>query len=132
MNIRHVEKIASELVQIHEAYDKEVWNWTTSILMERFELDVKQLGAGHLLELLEKWESETIKMDKMILNDASKEFDNSSKIGFGLDGDAEIRDMDFEAVRGTLGENKFILGIEEEIKQTGLKANELKKLIQDL
>jgi len=131
-SINSLEKIASELVQIHEAYDKEVWNWTTSILMERFELDVKQLGAGHLLELLEKWESETIKMDKMILNDASKEFDNSSKIGFGLDGDAEIRDMDFEAVRGTLGENKFILGIEEEIKQTGLKANELKKLIQDL
>jgi NDP-sugar pyrophosphorylase family protein len=131
-SINSLEKIASELVQIHAAYDKEVWNWTTSILAERFELDVKQLGAGHLLELVEKWESETIKMDKMILNDASKEFDNSSKIGFGLDGDTEVRDMDFEAVRGTLGENKFILGIEEEIKQTGLKANELKKLIQDL
>ena len=68
----------------------------------------------------------------MILGDAAKEFDNNSKIGLGLDGDEEVRDLDFEAVRGVLDENKFIVGIKEEIEQTGEKAAELRKLIQGL
>ncbi len=56
----------------------------------------------------------------------------SSKIGFGLDGDEQVRDQDFEAVRGVLDENKFIKGINKEIEQTELKAAELKKIIESL
>jgi len=127
-----LERIASALEQIHASYEDEEWKWTTRILAERFDMDVKQPGVDQLLELVTRWESETIKLDKMILSDASKEFDNSSKIGFGVDGDEEVRDLDFEAVRGILDENKFIKGIKEEMKQTELKAAELKKLIQGL
>ena len=47
------------------------------------------------------WESESIKLDKMILSDAAKEFDDSSKIGFGIDGDEEVRDQDFEGGQGS-------------------------------
>ena len=49
----------------------------------------------------------------MILSDAGKEFDNTSKIGFGIDGDEEIADRDFQAVRGILEENKFITGLKK-------------------
>ncbi|RLD94931.1 MAG: DUF4954 domain-containing protein, partial [Bacteroidetes bacterium] len=90
------------------------------------------ITADQLLELITRWESETIKLDKMILGDAAKEFDNSSKIGFGVDGNEEVRDLDFEAVRGVPDENKFIKGIKEEIIQTELKAAELKEKIQGL
>jgi hypothetical protein len=93
---------------------------------------VKQISSDELLDLVNRWESETIKLDKMILGDAAKEFDNSSKIGFGLDGDEEVRNLDFEAVRGVLDENKFIVGIKEEIDQTELKAGKLKEMIQGL
>jgi NDP-sugar pyrophosphorylase family protein len=130
--LNSLEKILSALEQIHASYEDEAWNWTTRILADRFDLDVKQISSDQLLELVNRWESETIKLDKMILNDAAKEFDNSSKIGFGLDGDEGIRDMDFEAVRGVLDENKFIVGIKEEITQTELKAAELKEKIQGL
>ena len=69
---------------------------------------------------------------EMILGDAAKEFDNSSKIGFGVDGDEAVRDQDFDAVRGVLDENKFIKGIKEEIEQTELKAAKLKDSIKSL
>jgi len=121
--VNTLEKISSALEQMHAAYEDEVWNWTTRILAERLDLDVNQINADQLLELITRWESETIKLDKMILGDAAKEFDNSSKIGFGLDGDEEVRDQDFQAVRGVLDENKFIKGIKEEIIQTELKAS---------
>jgi len=130
--LNSIDKILSELEQIHASYEDEAWNWTTRILADRFDMDVKQISSDQLLELVNRWESETIKLDKMILNDSGKEFDNSSKIGFGVDGDEEIRDMDFEAVRGVLDENKFIVGIKKEINQTELKAAELKEKIQGL
>lgn len=128
--VNTLEKISSALERTHAAYEDEVWNWTTRILAERLDLDVSQINADQLLELITSWESDTIKLNKMILGDAAKEFDNSSKIGFGLDGDEEVRDQDFQAVRGVLDENKFIKGIHREIEQTELKANKLKEIIQ--
>lgn len=127
-----LEKIVSALEQIHASYEDEVWNWTTRILAERYDVDVKEINADQLLELINRWESETIKLNKMILSDAGKEFDNSSKIGFGVDGNEEVRDLDFEAVRGVLDENKFIKGIRKEMEETELKAAELKEIIQAL
>ena len=97
-----LDKVREGLEEIHASYEEEAWRWTTHILAERFGIDVSRISTDQLLDLVSKWESETIKLDKMILGDASKEFDDSSKIGFGLDGDKEVRDRDFEAVRGDL------------------------------
>ncbi len=130
--LNSLEKISKALEEIHSSYDEQAWLWTTGILTERFDMDVANPTADQLTELVDKWESETIKLDKMILADASKEFDNSSKIGFGVDGDEEIRDSDFEAVRGSMEENKFIVGLHEEMKACEEKAAELRNLIQGL
>ncbi|MDF1574639.1 MAG: DUF4954 family protein [Bacteroidales bacterium] len=130
--VNTLDKISTAMEHIHAAYEDQAWTWTTRILGERFGVNVEQINAAELLKLVESWESETIKLDKMILNDAGKEFDNSSKIGFGPDGDEEVRDLDFEAVRGVPDENKFIIGIREEIRQTERKAAVLKEMIQGL
>ena len=130
--IDSLEKISTALEEIHSSYEELTWTWTTKILADRLDVDVANITPDQLLELVDKWESETIKLDKMILGDASKEFDNSSKLGFGIDGDDEVRDSDFEAVRGTLDENKFIVGVHEEMKECEKKAEELRKLIRGL
>ncbi len=131
-SVGSLEEVLSGLKHIHGSYESEVWDWTAGLLAERLGIDVEKISAEQLLELINRWESETIKLDKMILMDASKEFDESSRIGFGIDGDDTVRGADFEAVRGKAEENKFITGIKEEISQTEQKAAELKKLIQGL
>lgn len=131
-SLNKLEDITSRLEQIHASYEDDVWDWTTSILAERFSIDVKQITTDQLLGLVSMWELVTIKLDKMILNDASKEFDDSSKIGFGIDGDTEVCKNDFEAVRGRFEENKFIIGINEEITQTEKRAAELKEMINGI
>lgn len=93
-------------------------------------MDVSKIETGQILDWISKWETETIKLNKMILNDASKEFDSASKIGFGIDGDQTVTDIDFEAVRGLPEDNKFIIGIHNEIKQTEAKASELRNIFQ--
>ncbi|MCK5068060.1 MAG: DUF4954 family protein [Bacteroidales bacterium] len=131
-NIGTPEELLSGLEQIHTSYDTEVWDWTAAILAERLGIDVEQITAEQLTDLITRWETETIKLDKMILMDASKEFDENSRIGFGIDGDEEIRNRDFEAVRGLSDDNKFITGIKEEIIQTEKRATELKERIESL
>jgi hypothetical protein len=130
--LKNLEQISAALEEIHGSYEEQAWLWTTRILEARLGVDVADITAEQLLELVDRWESETIKLDKMILADASKEFDNSSKLGFGLDGDEEVRDKDFEAVRGIMDENKFIVGVHAEMKETEEKADELRKMIQGL
>jgi len=51
------------------------------------------------------------------LKDAEKEFDQISKIGFGIDGDEEICNKDFENVRGKYDENKFVLELKKESEE---------------
>jgi len=131
-SLNSLEKISVALEEVHASYEEQAWSWTTRILAERLDMDVANVTPDQLLALVDRWESETMKLDKMILGDAGKEFDNSSKIGFGIDGDEVVRDEDFEAVRGTLDENKFIVGVREEMKETELKAADLRKLILDL
>jgi hypothetical protein len=130
--ISSLEKVSARMEEIHMSYEAQSWLWTTRILAERFDMDVAQITPDQLLELVDKWESETIKLNKMILSDAGKEFDNSSKLGFGIDGDEEVRELDFKEVRGVLDENKFIVGVHEEMKETEEKAATLRKLIQGL
>ena len=43
-----------------------------------------------LFRSISDWRSNAVKLNSMILKDAEKEFDPGSKLGFGIDGDAEI------------------------------------------
>ena len=70
--------------------------------------------------------------DRSRLLDAGKEFDNTSKVGFGIDGDAETADQDFEAVRGTVAENKFTAGLGKEMEAIAEKASRLRDALSKI
>ncbi len=61
----------------------------------------------------------------MILKDAEKEFDPCSKLGFGIDGDDDTRDSDFQAVRGVYDKNKFVISLQKESMEIEEKADRL-------
>jgi len=128
-SIKDLEGVASGLESIHASYKDYTWDWTTKILSEIYDIDVNKIETGQLIELLTRWESDSIKLDRMILSDAGKEFDNTSKIGFGIDGDEEVANQDFEAVRGTFEENKFTGGLQKEMEQIAEKAGRLKDML---
>ncbi len=130
--IRSTDEISARLSKIHSAYENDAWDWTANLLAQRFEINVEKITTVQLLDFITLWETETIRLDKMILNDASKEFDNSSKLGFGIDGDQEVADRDFDAVRGVAEENNFIIGIRKEMAQTEARATRLRTLLESL
>jgi hypothetical protein len=67
----------------------------------------------------------------LILKDAEKEFDTVSKIGFGIDGDTETRNSDFQSVRGAYENNKFVHSLQKESKEIEEKADRLIAFLQN-
>ena len=68
----------------------------------------------------------------MILKDAEKEFDQVSKIGFGLDVNEQERDTDFENVRGRYEQNKFVNSLRKEIDLIISSANKLIETLEGI
>jgi hypothetical protein len=62
-------------------------------------------------------------LNSKIRKDAAKEFGEKSQIGYGLDGDDEVKKRDFEAVRGRFVENTFVAALKEESKQIEKRAD---------
>ncbi|MCK5135579.1 MAG: DUF4954 family protein [Bacteroidales bacterium] len=131
-SIKDLDEISAGLEHIHASYESYTWDWTTRLIYDLYEVDIKKIGTGQLIEMVTKWELDSIKLDKMILNDAAKEYDSSSKIGFGIDGDDAVVNQDFNAVRGNPEENKFIAGIKQEIDQIEEKAEKLKSILSGI
>jgi NDP-sugar pyrophosphorylase family protein len=127
--ITDLDEISSGFEKIHASYESYNWDWSTRVLSDLFDIDVRKINAMQLIELVSGWEHDSLKLDKMILNDAGKEYDDGSKIGFGIDGDAEVVNRDFNAVRGLPEDNKFIIGIKKEMEQIEEKAARLKSTL---
>jgi hypothetical protein len=95
------------------------------LIEDRFNLMIDDISKEQLAQILIDWRDNSIKLNNMILKDAEKEFDQLSKIGFGLDGNEKERNDDFENVRGKFEENKFVVELQNESGQIKLKADNL-------
>ena len=62
----------------------------------------------------------------MVMQDAQKEFEGSTTIGFGIDGGAE---EDFRAVRGTFDTNSFVNQLRGQSEQVKATQETMRKLI---
>ena len=90
------------------------------------------MSIDAVIQIISDWRTSAVKLNSMILKDAEKEFDPGSKLGFGIDGDAEIRDKDFLAVRGEYLNNKFVIGLQKESKAIEEEADRLIGIILKL
>ena len=65
---------------------------------------------------MQRWKDSVVKLDKLIYEDARKEFSLSAMTSFGADGDTAQRQEDFLQVRGALFEDDpFVKSIKEHI-----------------
>ena len=107
-----------------EAYDAQAWAWTAALLKAEKGIDVANISKEDLRTIILEWKENKQRFNKMIMADAQKEFDASSRIAYGIDGDQEVRDADFEAVRGRYEANSFVqelLSENEEIEAIAAK-----------
>ena len=117
--IADLDALAHRLATIHAGYPADEWNWVAAVWQERFGQALHTMDGETLAEVAALFLKTRGKDLRMILNDANKEFDVTSRLGFGADGTAEDRDADFDAVRGVFETNAFVLSMEEKITALG-------------
>ena len=109
--------ITEEFKKIDKQYADSSWAWCANLIEKRFNTKINELSNEQFTQIIVEWRDNSIKLNNMILKDAEKEFDQISKIGFGIDGDEEICNKDFENVRGKYDENKFVLELKKESEE---------------
>ncbi len=71
-------------------------------------------------------------LDKMRLADARKEYAAASRISFGIDGDEQVRNADFQAIRGAPEDNDFIIDMQQRLANKKQTAHDLIAKLQQL
>lgn len=128
--ISRIEDLGARFRAVHENYYKYEWTWAYEKIQPFFGVDPASITRKEAMEIIRKWKDAVVYLDRLIYDDARKEFALSSMTGFGMDGDKSIRDEDFNAVRGGLfEENPFVMDVEEHIKvKTALYERMIAKL----
>ncbi len=124
-NIRSIADLSNYLQEIYDNYEKYDWEWCADVIERQSGVEMADIPVESLISIISDWKINAVKLNNMILKDAEKEFDISSRLGFGIDGNENTRDMDFRAVRGEYEENKFVLGLKKEITDIEARADSL-------
>ncbi len=116
-----LQRIEEEFRNMHKSYYDWEWIWSCERIEEEAGKPVSKFTAADVIALVEKWKKSVIDLDKMLYEDARKEFTLSSMTGFGIDGGPEIKKRDFEQVRGDFESNSVVAAIQDHIsKKTSL------------
>ncbi|MDQ1332855.1 MAG: hypothetical protein QG576_890, partial [Bacteroidota bacterium] len=123
--INSLKRIEEEFRNMHKSYYDWEWTWSCDRLEKEIGKPVNKFTANDVIGMVEKWKKSVIDLDKLLYEDARKEFTLSSMTGFGIDGGEDIKKRDFEQVRGEFESNSVVSAIQEHIKQKTALGDEL-------
>lgn len=101
-------EIQARFVEMHTNYYSYEWTWALHKLEQIWGCSVEEVTMEQILRTIDEWQEAVVGLDRMVYNDARKEFDLNSQTGFGVDGDSRQQKADFEEVRGSFESNSFV------------------------
>lgn len=114
--ITSIDGITDGFAQIHSRYYEYEWTWAYRIIKEYYGVDLSSAPTEEIVGLVRRWRESVIALDRLVYEDARKEFSLSAMTSFGVDGGEARRIQDFEQVRGSSFEsNAFVKSIMEHI-----------------
>lgn len=123
--------IQDRLVAMHAQYYSYEWTWVLDKLEQVWGCSVDEVTLDQIRMTVTQWQEAVVNLDRMVYNDARKEFDLNSQTGFGVDGDREQAEADFEEVRGSFESNSFVKAVLEHIeRKTALGNRMLQRLAE--
>lgn len=118
--------------ELHARYYELEWCWAARLLEEELEKPLAALTPDDLTGLIRHWQESVIGLDRMLYEDAKKEFTLNAMTGFGIDGDGQTKEQDFLKVRGTFEKNTFVTEILEHIRRKGDLGDRIIHLLEEL
>ena len=122
--VRNIHDLQQHLQQIHSEYEVDKWAWCCSLIEKRMGTSCQNITLNNLGHMIADWKNSTIRLCEMVEKDSRKEFDATSQIGFGADGDDQDRQQDFDLVRGDFETNEFIKTLHEDTARVEQRAEQ--------
>ncbi|MBQ9192602.1 MAG: DUF4954 family protein [Bacteroidales bacterium] len=114
--VRDLAEVEATFRRMHADYYRLEWDWAYDKYADFFGFPLETVTAGQVKEIVEKWKEAVIGLDRMLYEDAKKEFNLASMTGFGADGSREDKEHDFEEVRGVFESNSFVQAVLDHIR----------------
>ena len=99
--------------------------WANEKLEEYYGVRPDQMTAADIIHIVEQWKEAVVGLDRMVYEDAKKEFSLASMTGFGADGTKQEKELDFEQVRGDFESNPFVTAVLKHIEVKTALGDEL-------
>jgi len=130
--IKSVADVEESFRNMHKCYYEWEWTWSCERIEEEEGKPVTEFSADDVIRIVERWKKSVVDLDKMLYNDARKEFTLSSMTGFGIDGGDEEKKQDFEQVRGEFESNSVVAAIQDHINQKTALGDGLIKRVETI
>jgi len=130
--INRLKHINAEFENMHTNYYTYEWTWAYHKIEEFYGIKPGEITAQDIIHIVEKWKEAVIGLDKMVYEDARKEFSLSSMTGFGADGSGMEKKLDFEHVRGDFENNTFVTAVLKHIEVKSALGEELINRVKHL
>ena len=123
--VKDLKTVDAAFKQMHADYYRLEWDWAYDKYAEFFDYPLETITAEQVADIVEKWKAAVVGLDRMLYEDAKKEFNLASMTGFGADGSRVEKEQDFEQVRGVFESNSFVNAVLRHIDDKTALGNEL-------
>ena len=123
--INRLRYINEAFARMHENYYTYEWTWAYHKIQEFYGFNPETITAKEIISIVRAWREAVVSLDRMVYNDARKEFSLSAMTGFGVDGSRSEMKLDFEHVRGDFENNPFVTAVLKHIDDKTVLGEEL-------
>ena len=123
--IDDISDLSDNFHRIHSEYYRYEWRWAYGVIEKCYGVNLQTVSVEELSDIVRKWKDSVVTLDKMLYDDARKEFSLSSMTSFGADGDRSVQEQDFMNVRGSLFESDpFVSSVKEHMESKSALGDE--------
>ena len=124
--VTDVAQMHSRFLDMHSHYYDYEWAWAYDRISIFYGVSPEKITAADVIDIVEQWKNAVVGLDRMVYEDAKKEFSLSAMTSFGADGDVDTRNLDFAEVRGGQFEsNPFVMETLDHIRRKTELGDEL-------
>ncbi|MDR0961164.1 MAG: DUF4954 family protein [Mediterranea sp.] len=123
--IDRLKYINAEFERMHNNYYTYEWTWAYEHIEAFYGFSPVTITSEQVCHIVEKWKEAVVGLDRLIYEDAKKEFSLASMTGFGADGSRQEKEQDFEQVRGDFESNPFVTAVLKHIEVKRALGDEL-------
>ena len=124
-------RLQHALLDIRAAYDEDAWLWAHRQAKDSLGLNLDKFTKQQAQECVSRYGEQQQKFLRLVLLDAEREYDEGSRVGFGMDGDPGAADADFTAVRGKFEDNSFVKQVTVEIDSLPERCDAISRRLRD-